>query len=253
MCDFFSCISNGQGKIYYFDYEMRQKIIKGETTFYTDSHSSIAEHYKLNDDKVNKYEYNPLTKVFRIDQLNIKDDSRSVKIQCIGIDFKKLCPELIIKKIIYPFNKRAGKVTQKDITNLKKWDSVRDSVGDSVWASVWASVGASVGDSVRDSVWDSVRASVWDSVRASVWASVGDSVRDSVWDSVRDSVRAYMSSFFNLDEWKYIKHKKRSNPFQPCIDLWERGLVPSFDGKTWRLHKGKNAKICYEWKPRNKK
>jgi hypothetical protein len=28
--------------------------------------------------------------------------------------------------------------------------------------------------------------------------------------------------------------------------LWESGFVPSFDGKTWRLHAGKNAKIVYE-------
>jgi len=53
-----------------------------------------------------------------------------------------------------------------------------------------------------------------------------------------------MSSFFNLPNWKYINHEEGENPFQPCIDLWERGLVPSFDGKTWRLHgyKGKVVK-----------
>ena len=33
---------------------------------------------------------------------------------------------------------------------------------------------------------------------------------------------------------------------QSGIDLWEAGLVPSFDGKAWRLHAGKNAKIVYE-------
>jgi len=27
------------------------------------------------------------------------------------------------------------------------------------------------------------------------------------------------------------------------------GLVPSFDGKVWRLHSGKDAKIIYEWTP----
>jgi len=28
--------------------------------------------------------------------------------------------------------------------------------------------------------------------------------------------------------------------------LWNDGLVPSNDGKTWRLHTGKDAKIIYE-------
>jgi hypothetical protein len=28
--------------------------------------------------------------------------------------------------------------------------------------------------------------------------------------------------------------------------LWDRGLVPSFDGKKWRLHSGPKAKIVWE-------
>ena len=65
------------------------------------------------------------------------------------------------------------------------------------------------------------------------WSSVRDSVRGSVWDSVR----GYISSIFpDLGE----------NPFQSCIDLWDKGLVPSFDGKIWRLHGEKDAKILFE-------
>jgi hypothetical protein len=60
-------------------------------------------------------------------------------------------------------------------------------------------------------VWDSVRASVWDSVRASVGASM----------------RAYCSDFVDV-KYKY--------DFSPAIKLWKKGLVPSFDGKLWRLH-----------------
>jgi hypothetical protein len=48
-----------------------------------------------------------------------------------------------------------------------------------------------------------------------------------------------------LQQWKYIKHPKGKNPFQPCIDLWNKGLVPSFDGKIWRLH-GKEGKVIFE-------
>ena len=32
----------------------------------------------------------------------------------------------------------------------------------------------------------------------------------------------------------------------PLIKLWKQGLVPSFDGTTWRLHSGKKAKIIFE-------
>jgi hypothetical protein len=95
---------------------------------------------------------------------------------------------------------------------------------------------------VRASVRDSVGASAGDSVRASVRASVWD----SVWGSVWDSVWAYAGSFFILPAWKYVKHPRGKYPFAPCVQLWELGLVPSFDGKTWRLHAGPNAAIVFE-------
>jgi len=132
---------------------------------------------------------------------------------------------------------------EKALKLLKEWDSVRGSV-------MW-----SVEDSVGGSVWDSVWLSVGDSVRTYLGWSVCCSMRclvgDFVWCSVRNSVwdfaRAYVSSLFpNIKKWKYIKHKEGVNPFQSGIDLWHMGLVPSFDGKVWRLHKGKKAEVVLE-------
>jgi len=115
------------------------------------------------------------------------------------------------------------KPTKADIKLLRDWSSAR------------ASVRASVGDSV------------WASVRASVWASVWDSVRDSVWVSVGDSVWAYIGSLFpNIKKWRYNKHRVVEYPYQSCTDLWKRSLVPSFDGRIWQLHSGKNADIVFE-------
>ena len=124
---------------------------------------------------------------------------------------------------------------------LEEWKKVRGSDRDSVLASVRVSVWDSVCDSVWASVRDAVRDSVWASVWASVRVSVRDAVRASVWDSIGDSVRAsvgaYISSLFtNIEQWKYVKHEAGVNPFQSGINLWKGGYVPSFDGKTWRLH-----------------
>jgi hypothetical protein len=150
---------------------------------------------------------------------------------------------------IHPFKIAPPKITAKHIGLLKEWASVRDSVsnsvGDSVWDSVRDSVRDSVGASVGDSVWDSVGASV----RASVRASVGNSVWDSVGDSVWDSVWAYTGSLFALkrSEWQGTeKIKTKGYPFQPAVTLWKMGLVPSFDGKVWRLHGGKDGKVLFE-------
>ena len=77
------------------------------------------------------------------------------------------------------------------------------------------------------------------------WASVGASVGASV----KDSVGAYTGTFFLLprDAWKYTENVKTDEyPFLPLVKLWEQGLVPSFDGKKWRLHGGEDAMILWK-------
>ena len=93
-------------------------------------------------------------------------------------------------------------------------------------------------------------ASVHDSVRASVRASVRDSVHASVYASVHasvyDSVHAYIGSLFhNITKWKYCPDNMK-HPWKSLRKLWLGGFVPSFDGKTWRLHAGLKAKVVFE-------
>ncbi|MFA6984123.1 MAG: hypothetical protein WC276_09265, partial [Sedimentibacter sp.] len=178
---------------------------------------------------------------------------------------------------VNPLKIEAGPVTEEEINLLKKWvslwdsiirnsvwvsirdsiwdsvcDSILDSVCDSVGGSIirdsiWVSVCDSILDNVCDSILDNVCDSILDSVCDSILDSVRNSIRDSIWDSVRDSAEAYISSFYpGIKTWKHIDHPKGENPFQPCIDLWHRGFVPSFDGKTWRLHAGEKAKVVWE-------
>ena len=135
--------------------------------------------------------------------------------------WKRQLNRIIVRKpIIHPFKiVPPKKITKKHLDALKQWASVGDSMRASVGDSVWDSVGASVGDSVRASVWDSV------------WA--------------------YSGSFFKLPRkaWKYTeKIEGDGYPFESVCYLWECGLVPSFDGKKWRLHAGEDAKIVWEGK-----
>jgi hypothetical protein len=258
MCKFFSLISDGQGKIFYFDKNVRKSILHGELKgkLETDSHASLCDYFYEKNFRVkptemqvgntfNWYEYNPITKELELDKANLADDQEKVRELCLSLNFQRIAPELVIKPIIHPLKdiqRNYDGVSFREIELLKAfisvWYSVRDSVMDSVGYSVRHSVGYSVRDSVIDSVIDSVGYSVMDSVI--------DSVGYSVIDSVIDSVGAYVSSFFNLKKWMYIEHVEGMNPFQSCIDLWEVGLVPSFDGKTWRLHAHEDAKIVFE-------
>lgn len=219
MCNFFSfcTMPDSTSDYYYFDWQMRQADKGG-----ADSHSHICAHFRIDEDRCNKYEYNPLTGVFTVDMQNAeKDDKARAEKWVKRLDFQTVVEPLIIKPIVNPFELPAVKTpTDEQISLLKSW------------ASVWASVGDLVGDSVRASVGDSV----WDLVGASVWDLVGD--------SVGASVGAYISSFFAVE----YNHDLYNHDFSSAIKLWESGLVPSFDGTTWRLHSGKKAEIIYEWK-----
>ena len=223
MCKFFSVTSDGRGEIRYFDWAQRKRILDGELDYNPDSHTSINDFYGYKgemEDCRNRYEYNPITGVFTVDAIHGEDDSAEAERKVRALDFSLIVPQLVIKPIKNPLlvERKHLEPNAEEISLLKRWASV----GASVWASVWASVRASVGASVWDSVWDSVWASVW------------------------ASVRAYISSFFALDEWQLNGKIVRENPFQPAVDLWEAGLVPSFDGEIWRLHAGKDAQIVYE-------
>jgi len=134
-------------------------------------------------------------------------------------NYQEACNPIHPFKIIPP-----KKITEKHIALVRKWDSV------------------------RDSVWDSVRHSVWHSVGDSVWGSVGASVRHSVGNSVWDSVRGYIGCLFTsvVKNWRYIDHRGGEYPFQSVVDLWQVGLVPSYDGKQWRLHGGEKASVLWE-------
>ena len=222
MCNFFSFVTdpiNHPAEYYYFDWEYRKDNLEADDA---DSHSHICKEFNLREDTCNKYEFDPLTKAFVIDQINAeRDDSEAAEKWANRLDFKTVVEPLIVKPIVNPLKlPKVEKPTDEQIGWLKEW------------ISVWASVG----NSVRDSVW----ASVWNSIWASIGHSVCDSVCDSIGNSVWDSVWAFTSSFFAID-YKY--------DFSPAVKLWEAGLVPSFDGTTWRLHSGEKADVVYEWAP----
>ena len=206
MCNFFSFVTdpiNHPAEYYHFDWEYRKAHLDDDGA---DSHSHICAHFVLDEDRCNKYEFNPLTRKFVIDQINSeRDDSKAAEKWAARLDFKTVVEPLIIKPIVKPFElPKVEKPTDEQIR----------------WLKDWASVGASVRNLVGSLVWDLVGSPVWASVRSSVWA--------------------YFSSFFAI-EYKF--------DFSSVANLWNAGLVPSFDGKVWRLHSGKSADIVYEWTP----
>ena len=83
MCNFFSCNSNGEGKVLFFKLEDVAKIMaEGNPKSYEfNSHTSIAHYHGvcgLSEDGWNKWEYDVDKKVLNVDTLNTKDDRKAV-------------------------------------------------------------------------------------------------------------------------------------------------------------------------------
>lgn len=88
---------------------------------------------------------------------------------------------------------------------------------------------------------------VYEGVETSLGASLETSVKDTIGDSVGDSQGALIGSYFqNIKEWKYYKGGTERYPYQSAAELWNRGFIPSFDGKIWRLSSGKEAFVVFE-------
>lgn len=129
---------------------------------------------------------------------------------------------------VHPFKLRPRKLDNR-LDLLRDWASVRGSVGKSVRAEVRDSVGVSVVGPVWNSVGNSMGASVW----------------DSLWDAMEASVWAYIGGLFpNVHKWEYAEGP---DPWRPLLTLWYAGYVPSFDGQTWRLHVGPDARVTDVW------
>lgn len=240
MCDFFSFVTqpheNGSRRFYYRNWEQRQEDIQSADD--SDSHSTICRLYGINEDEVNKYEYNPFTREFLVDQINSSVDDRIQAEDWVSrLNWNRIIEPLIVKDIVNPFAlPEVVQVTREHIRWLEEWDSLRR---DSVRSldSARGLVRGLVGDSIWDLVWEPLWDFVWDSVAS----SVGSWSWDSIWDSIWIFVKAHVLSYFDI-EHKY--------DFSSAVKLWESGLVPSFDGTRWRLHTGKYAAVVYTWTPR---
>ena len=233
MCQAFSCLSLKNGEVLW--------------KFGVDSHEDLVQAAKLIDDgreqtfvrveitPRNKSYLRPDAWTYRVDQDDRPEWYREefAEAECRKAHaewLKKLRAVLPEQDLVNPFGvPPPNGITPAHLALLREWASVEDPVG----ASVGNSVGNSVGDSVVASVRDSVVASVWDSARDSVWGSI--------W--------AYFGSLFRLPRsaWKYAEHIPGDGyPFQPAVDLWHQGLVPSYDGMTWRLHGGPDGRVLWE-------
>jgi hypothetical protein len=243
MCYFFSFVTepgtgNNSGKRFYFDWKYRKSDLEDNSkindSYHHDSHSSICNYYKLDEDICNEYEFNPLTKIFEIDKINSDvNDSLQAEDWVRNLDFSKVVEPLIIKNIVNPLtdlSENKSFIDDNIIMLLKYWSSSQNSVRRLVDHYLTDQVGSSIKDSVYNHLRNSLIMPIWNSI------SIHIGNKEYVWDCILNAVIAYTVSFFNI---------RYAIDVESLHKLWNMSLIPSFDGNIWRLHTGKNADIVF--------
>lgn len=107
MCHCMSFLYSKTGEMYYITEKQEKDFIKRIKSGKPDSHSSIASYYGINEDKMNKYEYNIFTK--ELEESNVVFDTDVEKV-------KKVIENKIPKTITNYWKRRA---VQQDGLNIR--------------------------------------------------------------------------------------------------------------------------------------
>lgn len=166
MCSFLSLVETNRHAFYLFTPEQRIAHSKKPMTdkrgnaYRMDSHACICAFYGLDEDAVNKYEWNPYTRKLDIDRQVFDVDEERVQAYLDGIDWHPICGDIEglrafcdrMKEI--PFFKRCGSLP--DGVKLFKtrdaawgaassaaWDSACGAASSAAWDSAWSAANAS--------------------------------------------------------------------------------------------------------------
>ena len=204
MCNFLSLVETDRHVFYLFTPEQRiahsKKPLadKRGNAYKMDSHASICAFYGLDEDKVNKYEWNPYTKKIAIDRQVFDVDEKHVQAYLDGIDWHPICGDIEglrdfcarLREI--PFFKRCGSLpdgVKLFKTRVAAWDAARASA--------------------RASAWDAA----WDAARDAAWAAASDAASDAAWYAAWDAELYAMITFLcagleiNAKHVDYIKKR----------------------------------------------
>jgi len=261
MCQFFSFITDGMGNPYYFNHEQRKE--RGFNNE-CDSHSYIAEYFKPNkfdkrteraDDVVNKYEYNPFTKKFVIDQINILGDSKQAEKWIRKLDFSIIEPRIDFNKSFKePLEIKHGKeVSEFEINLLREWYQLgnllreplkwqlRDQLGyplrGQLGDQLWVQLGDQLGDLLGDQLWKQIGDQLWDQLGY----QFKDQLRNQLWGQLYSFATTFVKDF-------KFKDKKQEDLVNCINSLWSYGLMPFKVGNKLCLYTLNTCEKIYEEK-----
>ena len=190
MCNFFSFLTDGNRRIYYFDGNQRRRHVTfrdGQSVPSYDSHTSIARFYGLNEDDWSKGEYNPFTDKLVLDQQNTTWDENKVRGMLSDVDWHTICGDLE--------GARAFLRELREIPWFRPDGTLKD------------------GDGIR--VFETKEAA-WNAARNAARSAARDAAWDAVWDAALYICVSYVCSGLPINP-KHIDHIRKR------MDVWRHG------------------------------
>lgn len=231
MCNFFSFVHDGK-KIYYFDGEQRKNGVKmpdGNKVGGYDSHSSITCFHGLDDDEVNKFEYNPFTDKLVLDGPRICQwDEKSIRDELAKIDWQPItgdvqgAREFIRSLKDIPWFKPDGTIKdgENGVKLFKTWDAAwnatRNSTRNAAWNAARNVARIVAWGFTRDAAWDAA----WNATVDAAWGAARDAAKNAALDAARDAALCasviYVCTGLPIEP-KHIDYAKK------CMDVWRYG------------------------------
>lgn len=230
MCNFFSFLTDGDHKLYYFSGDDRRKRVKfrdGQDVASYDSHTSIARYYGISEDDWSKGEYNPYTDKLTLDQQQTTWDEGRVRNMLAGVDWRGLCGDLKgaraflreLKDI--PWFKPDGTLHDGDgIKLFETWDAARAAAWNAAWDAARDDAWNAAGDAAWNAAGDAAGNAAGDAAGDAAFHAALDAAGDAAWDAVGDAalhIRA-IHIFDGLPiAQEHIDHARKR------MDVWRHG------------------------------
>ena len=178
MCNFFSLVTTDRHAIYYFNCKQRKDMLldRRGNLFKPDSHASICSYYGLDEDAVNKYEWNPFTNKLHLDTKQFDEDASYILDHLNTQDWTPICGDLEgARKFIEGLS---------DIPWLKPDPDYEIPSGVKMFEDYDAAYEAAH-DAARLGTWNAARVTT----RADFWDAAYDTAHAAAWDVAWDAAR----------------------------------------------------------------
>ena len=190
MCKFFSLVTTDRHAIYYFNCKQRKNKIfdRRGNPLRPDSHASICSYYGLDEDAVNKYEWNPFDNELILDTEQFDEDTAYILDHLNAQDWTPICGDLEgARKFIAGLKGVRWLKPDPDYeipSGVKMFEDY-----DAAWVAAHTAAPAAARDAACAAAWDTAWNAAYDTARNTACAAAYDAACAAAYDAACTAAR----------------------------------------------------------------